>query len=388
MKQLNNYDLIVFSHLRWDFVFQRPQHLLTRFANLRRVFYIEEPILKDGAPTLEMRIGQNGVCIVTPALPAEFTEERKHEAQGHLIENLLKNVQIEDFVLWYYTPMAIPFSRHLHPRAVVYDCMDELSLFQGAHPALLDYEAQLFNLADVVFTGGQNLYEYKKTKHSNVHAFPSSIEFDHFHKARAQNLNPPLDQREILGPKLGYYGVIDERMDLSLLDGVAQARPDWQIILLGPTIKIDPAELPCRPNLHYLGQKRYQELPDYLSQWEVALLPFAKNDSTRFISPTKTPEYLAAGIPVVSTSITDVVRPYGDEGLVFIADTVADFVLSIESALKLKLENSQWIHRVDGFLSPMSWDKTWLAMSELVQAAVSENLKPTTEASYSILMEK
>src|SRR5690606_28943889 len=103
--------------------------------------------------------------------------------------------------------------------------------------------------------------------------------------------------------RIGYAGVIDERIDLVLLDQVARARPDYQFVMLGPIAKIDPATLPQRGNIHYLGSKKYADLPRYLAGWDVAMMPFALNDATRFISPTKTPEYLAAGRRVVSTAI-------------------------------------------------------------------------------------
>ncbi|MEO5968508.1 MAG: glycosyltransferase family 1 protein [Bdellovibrionia bacterium] len=380
MHHWSNCALIVFSHLRWDSVFQRPQHLMTRFAKTRPVFYIEEPIFNDGLPSLEVNTKQNGISVVVPSLPGKLSEEEKFIVQRELIDSFIEQYKIQDYALWYYTPMAIPFTQQLKPRAVIYDCMDELSMFHGAHPDILTHESQLFNLSDVVFTGGQSLYEYKKERHTNIHPFPSSIDFEHFHNARSQTLKVPEDQQNISGPKIGFYGVIDERMNLSLLNGIALERPNWQIILLGPTVKIDATALPRQPNIHYLGQKTYKQLPAYISEWDIAILPFAKNDSTRFISPTKTPEYLAAGIPVVSTSITDVAQPYGKEGLVYIADTVADFILSIESALELKTKDPTWCKRVDHFLSKTSWDKTWQAMADLMNAAITKNTIYVLEA--------
>jgi len=262
--------------------------------------------------------------------------------------------------------------------AIVYDCMDELSAFQGAPPELRQREADLFQQADLVFTGGQSLYEVKRHQHPNVYAFPSSIDVTHFVQAR-QAIDDPVDQANIPHPRLGFYGVIDERMDIDLLKGVAIARPDWQLVLIGPIVKIDPASLPQLPNIHYLGGKSYAELPHYLAGWDVALLPFARNESTRFISPTKTPEYLAAGKPVVSTSIRDVVRPYRDLGLVQIADSVPEFVAAVEVALQTAQKDSEWLDRVDAFLAQNSWDKTWASMSHLIESAVS-TVKPSAIA--------
>ncbi|MDX2244593.1 MAG: glycosyltransferase family 1 protein [Leptolyngbyaceae cyanobacterium bins.302] len=363
-------DLVCFSHLRWDFVYQRPQHLLSRCAETRRVFVVEEPIVSaDGSCYLNISQRGCGVWVAVPYLPTELSEESAIALQRWLLDILFAEAQIEAPILWYYTPMAVPFTNHLKASAVVYDCMDELSAFKGAHPKLQAREAHLFNLADLVFTGGRSLYEAKQHQHSDVHAFPSSIDAAHFTQARRLS-EAPADQAMIPHPRLGFYGVVDERMDLALLDGVARARPDWHFVIIGPVVKIDPATLPNHPNIHYLGGKSYQELPSYLAGWSVALLPFARNDSTRFISPTKTPEYLAAGKPVVSTSIRDVVRPYGEENLVHIADTVPEFIAAIAASLDQN-STSEWLQRVDAFLSQTSWDLTWQAMESLIECAIA-----------------
>ncbi len=368
-------DLVCLSHLRWDFVYQRPQHLLTRCVQERRVFFVEEPFFdtQDQA-WLDISQRECGVWVVVPHLPKGLSHETTIALQKQILEDWFKIYGIRDYIFWYYTPMALAFTDHLQPLAIVYDCMDELSAFQGAPPELRQHEANLFQRADLVFTGGQSLYEVKRHQHPNVYAFPSSIDVAHFVQAR-QAIVDPVDQAHIPHPRLGFYGVIDERMDIDLLKGVAIARPDWQLVLIGPIVKIDPARLPQFPNIHYLGGKSYSELPHYLAGWEVALLPFARNESTRFISPTKTPEYLAAGKPVVSTSIRDVVRPYGDLKLVQIADTVPEFVAAVEVALQIQ-QDSGWLDRVNAFLAQTSWDKTWATMSHLIESAVS-TVKPS-----------
>ena len=364
-------DLVCLSHLRWDFVYQRPQHLLSRYAQERRVFYIEEPIFDNGSMCLDVSSRDCGVRVVVPHLPEGLRSEVALEAvQREMIDRLFKAHSIRDCVLWYYTPMALSFTRHLEPLATVYDCMDQLSAFKGAPPALCEREEELFRRADLVFTGGQSLYEAKRERHHAVHAFPSSIDRAHFRQARTLSTEPE-DQADIAHPRLGFFGVIDERFDIELLDAVAAARPRWQFVMIGPVVKIDPATLPRRQNIHYLGGKSYQELPAYLAGWDVALLLFARNESTRFISPTKTPEYLAAGKPVVSTSIRDVVRPYGEMGLVRIADTVDEFVRAAEASLAGRHEESDWLARVDEFLARNSWDETWARMSKLIEDAVN-----------------
>jgi UDP-galactopyranose mutase len=362
-------DLICLSHLRWDFVYQRPQHLLSRCAEARRVFFFEEPI-HDGGP-LRLEVKERGrVRVVTPRLPEGLTSDVAREAAlRSVVERMLADYGVSDYVLWYYTPMALQFTRHLRPRATVYDCMDELSAFKGASPLLRGLESELMSRADLVFTGGRSLYEAKRDKHPRIYPFPSSIDAEHFGRAR-EITEEPEDQAPIPGPRLGFFGVIDERLDIELLDAVASLRPDWQFVMIGPVVKIDPAALPRRANIHYLGMKSYEELPAYLSGWDVALLPFARNESTRFISPTKTPEYLAAGRPVVSTSIRDVVRPYGQERLARIADTPAEFVEACEAALAEDAPERQ--ERVDAFLAQTSWDDTWASMSALIDGAVAQ----------------
>ena len=360
-------DIVCLSHLRWDFVFQRPQHLLSRAARDGRVFYVEEPIFEDGPPRLQISGRDSGIQVVVPVLPHGSTADEQAEDQRRLIAAMAGEQALTDAVLWYYTPMALPFTDNLTAQAVVYDCMDELSAFAGAPQRLRDLEQELFSRADVVFTGGQSLYEAKRTRHANVHAFPSSVDVAHFATARTWT-SEPSDQREIGRPRIGFFGVIDERMDYDLLRGVAAARPSWQLVLIGPTAKIDPATLPRAANIHYLGPKSYAELPHYISCWDVAMLPFARNDATRFISPTKTPEYLAAGRPVVSTSIRDVVRPYGQQGLARIADTPEDFVAAVEAVLE---ENAnERILAADAFLTHTSWDGTWTRMRQAIDRAI------------------
>ena len=356
----NEYDLICFSHLRWDFVFQRPQHLLTRFAKNRRVFFIEEPIFGEEGPRLEVSERENGLRLVVPHLPQGIDVDA---VMPELVSQLAADQHIDECVLWFYTPMMLSWADALKPKAIVYDCMDELSMFKGAPTQLLDREAELFKRADLVFTGGQSLYEAKRDKHSAVYAFPSSIDVTHFETALSITEEPD-DQRTIPHPRIGYCGVIDERCDIELLAKIADLRPDWHYVMIGPVVKIDERDLPHRDNIHYLGGKNYNDLPAYIGGWDVAMMPFALNDSTRFISPTKTPEYLAAGRPVVSTPIRDVVRPYGDMGLVLIASTPEEFVCAIETAMNDDIDARRANARE--FLSTMSWDKTQSEMERLI----------------------
>jgi UDP-galactopyranose mutase len=363
-------DLVCFSHLRWDFVFQRPQHLLTRCAKTRRVFFVEEPIFGNGSMTLDVQERPGGVYVVVPRLPEGLQSEIATTAvMKEMLTRLFSEKGIRDYVFWYYTPMALSFTKDFSPIAAVYDCMDELSAFKGADPRLAEYERQLFKRVDLVFTGGQTLFEAKRNQHPAVYPFPSSIEVQHFAQARLFKSDPK-DQENIPHPRLGFFGVIDERFDIELLEAVATQRPDWNFVMIGPVVKINPESLPQNPNIHYLGSKKYEELPNYLAGWDVALLLFARNESTRFISPTKTPEYLAAGKPVISTSIRDVVRPYGELNLVSMADTAQDFIEAAEGILTRGGPDREWLKRVDNFLAQISWDKTWAQMSTLIENVI------------------
>lgn len=360
-------DVFCFSHLRWDFVFQRPQHLLTRFAAQTRVFFWEEPIFDADSNTpcyVEVRPRGERINVIVPHLPAGIAHEENEQFQRELLAKFIEDHELKNYIAWYYTPMALGFTSEIKPVVTVFDCMDELSAFAGAPPELRAKEQELMRRAQVMFTGGYSLYEAKRDKHHNVHAFPSSIERKHFAQARTVTADPE-DQANIPHPRLGFYGVIDERLDIRLLEETAKLRPDWHFVLLGPVVKIDPATLPRLDNIHYLGMKSYQELPHYLGGWDVAILPFALNESTRFISPTKTPEYLAAGRPVVSTPIRDVVRTYGESGMVQVAGEPEAFVSAVEKALA-QGKDATWLEGVDNFLANHSWDKTWAEMTHLI----------------------
>lgn len=350
--------LLCFSHLRWNFVYQRPQHLMTRFSRDHKVLYFEEPIYDPhDEPYLEAREAQDGVCVLVPHLPAGQQREDAERAQRDLLDCYLGDIPAEELKLWYYTPMSLAFSAHLRSAFVVYDCMDELSAFRGAPVDLVERERELLARADAVFTGGYSLYEAKRDLHPNVHPFPSSVDIAHFAQAR-RDLPEPQDQANIPHPRLGFHGVLDERLDVVLLEQLADLRPDWHLVLVGPVVKIDPEALPRRPNIHYLGAKQYDELPAYLAGWDVALMPFALNESTRFISPTKTPEYLAGGRAVVSSAITDVLRRYGECGMVSICETPQQFVQAIATELERIHDRSALYECADEILAGMSWDGT------------------------------
>ena len=380
--------IVVFSHLRWDFVYQRPQHLLARLAVQRPVFYIEEPVLDAGAaPHWETRLAATNVLVCQPHTPVTepgYCPEQLPMLQA-LVAELAAAHALQATIVWLYTPLALPLAEALGPRVLAYDCMDELSMFKGAPPELLPYENRLLATADVVFTGGPSLYRAKQGRNAHLFCYPSSVDADHFRSAQPSLAQPaePEDQSALPHPRLGFYGVIDERMDLELLDGMAQAHPEWQMVLVGPVVKIDPDTLPRHPNLHYLGQRGYADLPRYLGGWDVCLLPFARNDSTRFISPTKTLEYMAAERMIVSTPITDVAAVYGD--IVFLGDGVSGFIEACERALSVSdSERQARVRQMREVLQRTSWQATASAIEHKLGEAL-ERCQPLPAATAGVV---
>lgn len=363
--------LVCFSHLRWDFVYQRPQHLLSRFARDASVYFIEEPVFDgDRAQYIISRKGPN-LHVMVPFLPEETRPDEVDFLLRNLLNGFMATRSLRDTAFWYYTPMALGASGHFNPAITIYDCMDELSALRFAPARLRQMEQNLLSRADIVFTGGHSLYEAKKSRHINIHAFPNSIDFTHFSKAR-NGIAEPADLLAIAGPRLGFYGVVDERFDTELLAALAERRPAWQFVIVGPVVRIDPDTLPHAHNIHYLGSRRYEDLPAYLKGWDIAIQPFALNDATRFISPTKTPEYLAGGKPVISSPIHDVQHPYGDKGLVHIAATPDEWIEVAEHILAHDDEDDEWLSRVDAFLGSGSWDQTYRSMKNLILATLRQ----------------
>jgi UDP-galactopyranose mutase len=358
--------IIVFSHLRWDFVLQRPQHLLSKLAQDYQVLFVEEPIHDAQGTHWVLSNPEPNITVCQPHTTVSMPGF--HDDQLPQLRQLVRQLvsDHDDHMVWFYTPMALPLLQELQPRAVIYDCMDELSAFRNAPKQLLQRESGLLKVADIVFTGGPSLYRAKRDRHANVHCFPSSVDVTHFKTALDRTNSHPL-HKDIPGPRLGFYGVIDERFDAELIARVADAHPQWQIVLVGPVVKVDPASLPQRDNVHYMGQQPYAALPNFLAGWDVCLLPFALNDSTRFISPTKTLEYMAAELPIVSTPVADVKDIYSD--IVYIAEDSVAFISACEAALlESQEQRAEKIERMRKTVSSTSWAATAGKMRELLEA--------------------
>jgi len=372
------HQLLVFSHLRWDFVYQRPQHLLSRFGQRWDVVVFEEPIHDPGnAAWLEVLRPCIGVTVLRPHTPV--ADPGFADAQFPLLAELLQGWLAQHgepgMAVWLYTPMALPLLHGLAPGAIIYDCMDELGAFKNAPERLMDRERTLLEVADVVFTGGPALQDAKAPHNPRVLCFPSSVDVAHF--AQGRRALPPAAQGA--SPRLGFFGVLDERLDLDLLAALSAAHPDWQIDLVGPVVKIDPATLPQAANLHYLGQRDYAELPALVAGWDVCLLPFAMNASTAFISPTKTLEYMAAQKPVVTTPVRDVVRLYATG--VQVGATPEAFIRACESALaEQEPARQQRIAVQDRLTAATSWDQTADEMATCVVQAMAAGLNTRAQA--------
>jgi UDP-galactopyranose mutase len=350
---------------------------MSRFARKGRVFFVEEPVHHAGKPELSVAVcPQSGVHVVTPRLNAESVSDRNRILEKLLVDLAVAN-RIRKPIVWFYTPMALEFfPGGIVPALVVYDCMDELSLFHGAPAQIVKREQELLEFADLVFTGGVSLFEAKRKSHAHVYPFPSGVDIFHFLQAR--DLDGNFAEQNGLGrPRLGYAGVIDERIDLKLIGEIARRRPAWQLIMIGPTAKILPDSLPRHSNIHWLGMKNYADLPKYFAGWDVGIMPFALNDATRFISPTKTPEYLSAGLPVVSTPIRDVVRSYGRLGLARIAGSPDEFIAACEQTMTLDM-SLKWRERADEFLKTLSWDSVWKGMNDLIAGRLAPEVARQT----------
>jgi UDP-galactopyranose mutase len=364
--------VVTFSHLRWNSVVQRPHHIMTRLAEHREVLFVEEPVMNAAIAGLEVTRVAPNIRVIQPQLPVGgpgFGPRQQRILEPHL-RRFLAREGWDQVAAWLYTPMAVSLARSLNPRAIVYDCIDELSQFPDAPPELAELERDLFGCADAVFTGGPSLYRAKRSLHPYVHCFPSSVDVDHF--ASANSIPDSREQERLLRPRLGYFGVIDERMDLDIIRHLARVRPKWQIVFVGPVAKVERSSLPWGANLRYMGQQPYDDLPSYLAGWDACLMPFLVNDATRMISPTKVLEYMAADRPIVSTSIPDVAGPYGE--IVHLGDGPDGFLEACERALhEPERERAARRRRAEDVLEQTSWDETVNRMDSILRRLTGDH---------------
>ncbi|WP_280156218.1 glycosyltransferase [Piscinibacter sp. XHJ-5] len=373
--------LVVFSHLRWNFVYQRPQHLLSRLARHYPVLYIEEPLHDLGPPRLEGASLAPGVEVIKPRLtmagPGGFRDDQMATLQP-MIAEALRARGIDDCIAWFYTPAALPLLAGLRPRAVVYDCIDEPH--DAAGPRVHQLEQELLAGSQLVLAAGPSLFEARRALHPNVVCVPSAVDAQHYSPQIATSkidlmLKAEQVQGRIPGPRLGFFGVIDERVDMQLLERIADAQPDWQLVMVGPVARLDPAALPQRRNIHWLGPQPYQLLPQLVADWDVCLLPYALNDATRFISPTKTLEYMAAEKPIVSTPLHDVVAMYGD--VVRIGRDAISFIEACHWALsETAYKRAERVGEMLSTVSRFSWDNTAEVVHEAVEKVLAERAAP------------
>ena len=381
-RDTGRYGIVVFSHLRWGFVWQRPQQFLSRFAKKHSILFVEEPFFdvpEGNLARLEMHQVMPNVTVACPHCPASWASDpdmpdKLRAWTAEAIEAVNDSGAFDAPLLWYYSPMDSAWSLgHFANRGVVYDCMDELSQFTGAPKALVDNEARLMRHADVVFTGGYNLWTKKQQQHGNVHFFGCGVEYSHFGQAQDADTAVPPDVDFMTRPILGWFGVVDERVDYAMVGEMARLRPDWSFAMVGPVVKVDPNLLPHAPNLYWLGGRDYGVLPNYCRAFDVNMMCFALNAATEYINPTKALEYLATGKPVVSTPVKDVLRQYAD--LVDIADGAEAFVAAAE--LALQSPDRERIARGVEKAKASSWESTVATMQNLIREAVAPEDRPS-----------
>lgn len=372
----DGYGIVVFSHLRWGFVWQRPQQLLSRFAKEHPILFVEEPLfdLAPGAPPrLELHRVMPNVTVACPHGPPSWAGSPRLCAElrafaRQALEEIDQDGAFTSPLLWYYSPMAAAWSLEgFARRGIVYDCMDELSQFSGAPSRLRHHESRLLRHADVVFTGGPELWSRKRAQHDDVHCFGCGVEYEHFAQALDPGTVIPPDIDFMGRPVIGWFGVVDERFDYALIEAMARLRPTWSFAMVGPIVKVDPNLLPHAPNLFWLGARDYSVLPNYCRAFDVCFMCFARNAATEFINPTKALEYLATGRPTIATPVKDVVRQYAD--LIDIDDTPEGLVAAVERALAAPDEER--IRRGLERARSASWEATVARMQELIERAIA-----------------
>jgi glycosyltransferase involved in cell wall biosynthesis len=373
---VEDYSLIVHSHLGWDWVWQRPQQFVSRLSRRRKVLFVEiaAPDPELAAPLARFRTPEKfpNITLLTLRFPARRWDDGAYvdAERRRLVQEFVAGPRAGHFenpVQWFYDPMAAPaFAGHMGEILTVYDCMDELSGFRYAPPEIIERELALLARADVVFTGGRRLFEVKRRLHDNCHFYGCGVESEHFGQARAAHTAVPAELAVLPKPVLGYFGAVDERMDYELLARLAAANPGWSVVMIGPVIKVEADSLPRRPNLHWLGQRAYADLPAFAKGFDLCLMPFALNEATAFINPTKALEYMAAGREIISTAVPDVVHNFGS--VVKIARTREEFITLCRQAI------ARPDHAAIGRGLKMAGENSWDSIVARLESHIAEAL--------------
>ncbi len=388
LKKPDDLSVIVHCHLRWDFVWQRPQQIFSRLAAHHPIAFVEEPMWQEGERRLDVSEPFTNVARIIPVLSAS---QKKDDSdiqfaavlpllRRGLTEHPLLRGRFTSPIQWFYSPLTAPsFLDGFDAVGTVYDCMDELAQFRFAPPALREREQLLISRSDVVFTGGYQLFQSKSRYHNNVHFYGCGVDAEHYRKARLAETELPNEVVNLPKPIFGYFGVIDERLDYALLTQLAREMPHASIVMVGPFAKVEKQSLPNLPNIHWLGQRSYADLPALVKSFNVCLMPFALNEATQYVNPTKTLEYMAAGKPVVSTAVPDVLHHFTP--IVDVALTADEFVTAVRRAAFSPRADliEQGIERANR----ASWDSIVNAMrGHMLDSVRAELDAPTWRSAY------
>lgn len=368
--------LLVFSHLRWGFACQRPQQLLSRLAGRWRVVVVEEPRHAPGAMRLEIFEAAPHLTVLTPHTPvdAEGFQDSQTAALKWLLRQYVDARGLHLDAIWLTTPMALPLANAMGADCLVYDCMEEPSAGSSTPMLVRQREAALMHQAALVLAGGPALFKVRKSLHTHAHCLPSGVDMAHFSPVKLKPTGPLVRRAHELQSglprqRLGFAGIIDARLDLNIITALAESHPGWSLIMVGPIVGLDAARLPRRPNIHWLGPQSYELLPYLMAGWDLAMMPFVLDESTRFLNPVQALESMAAGLPVVGTPLLDV------QALYFPTVTIASpegFVAACEDVLaEGTLERCARLVDIARRAVRHSWEDTADTVHELLEEALA-----------------
>lgn len=357
-------DLLVLAHSRWDLDHHRGHNIFSRYAQKRRVFYFEEPSFgQTEIPRLHIRDTFENVMVVTPHLPNPIKSNQIDSILRELIDELIFEEEIINFTLWLQTPRAFRYARDIDATTIIYECMEDYDNINNFSENLFQVEKELMENSDIIFVVSEALYQKKKFQHHNIHVFPNSADYFHFIQSRDFILDP-YDQIHIPHPRIGFYGIIDQSIDLKLIDEIAQIREDLNFVFIGPLKDTKFSQLPTRKNIYYLEQKDYNLIPLYVAEWDCGLLPFCINEVTQYSSPHQTAELLMAGKPIVATHIPDISIRFGKKSLAKMASNAEDFSEKIDKAI-LESKEQKWKELIDNELKNETWDQVFKKMCDI-----------------------